>query len=475
MTATGLLTGSPAHIAPEVVAGDTVTASSDLYSLASTVHTLITGSARLRPGDRCLHPAAAQPHRARAAAPPAPVRRPTSGRRPRLPRHGQAPGRPPRSCAAFADELQRARRESGAGPAAYRVLAPPGSATTGDAVRRDRGAPRSVATGGPGHGSELGAPGHPRTPRRGRGETGRPPGAVGRPADGGRRPGSAAGRRGSPPDAGPGRGSWQPCAAVLVVAGAVAFVVLDGDPRRTAGRRCRTRSDERAVPTPGQRRSRPRDQRRTTVDAGPRPPDGGAHPGQAAARRLRFSAGELDGLGSATGRPPRAARASTPTSASATSSWPPGPASSASARSSSRSTARAVFPQTISAGAVFADAAAAAAYQSERRGPPACGVWNVGTMQLLGDRAADRATAAGLRVPRRRRPRDHAVDQTGQSLRQFTILAQQDRYIAAGFYTVPRELHRRQRSWPTSSASSSTSSSPRSTRWPVRALGDVDE
>lgn len=45
MTQTGMMAGSPAHIAPELVGGAKPTAASDVYSLASTLFALITGQA----------------------------------------------------------------------------------------------------------------------------------------------------------------------------------------------------------------------------------------------------------------------------------------------------------------------------------------------------------------------------------------------------------------------------------------------
>ena len=45
VTATGMLTGSPAHLAPELVAGTAPSPSTDIYSLGSTLFTLITGRA----------------------------------------------------------------------------------------------------------------------------------------------------------------------------------------------------------------------------------------------------------------------------------------------------------------------------------------------------------------------------------------------------------------------------------------------
>ncbi len=52
LTATGLVTGTPAHSAPEALRGQPPTAASDVYSLASTLHQLLTGTpAFVRPTD----------------------------------------------------------------------------------------------------------------------------------------------------------------------------------------------------------------------------------------------------------------------------------------------------------------------------------------------------------------------------------------------------------------------------------------
>ena len=44
LTASGMVTGTPAHTAPEVMQGQAPTAASDVYGLASTLHQLLTGS-----------------------------------------------------------------------------------------------------------------------------------------------------------------------------------------------------------------------------------------------------------------------------------------------------------------------------------------------------------------------------------------------------------------------------------------------
>jgi Protein kinase domain len=52
LTASGMVTGTPAHSAPETLQGQPPTAASDVYSLASTLHQLLTGTpAFVRPTD----------------------------------------------------------------------------------------------------------------------------------------------------------------------------------------------------------------------------------------------------------------------------------------------------------------------------------------------------------------------------------------------------------------------------------------
>ena len=56
-TQSGVITGSLAHAAPEVLSGRPATEASDVYSLASTLYTLAAGHAPfVRPGDETFHP-----------------------------------------------------------------------------------------------------------------------------------------------------------------------------------------------------------------------------------------------------------------------------------------------------------------------------------------------------------------------------------------------------------------------------------
>ena len=125
MTATGVLTGSPAHVAPEIVAGLEPTAATDVYSLASSVHALITGEpAFVRNTDSSILPllqriATAPPPNLRQYGVPAPVADVI------FDAMAKDPAVRPSSALAFAEALQAARRMSGAPPVAYRVMSDP--------------------------------------------------------------------------------------------------------------------------------------------------------------------------------------------------------------------------------------------------------------------------------------------------------------------------------------------------------------
>ncbi len=124
MTGTGALTGSPAFMAPEIIEGERPSASSDLYSLASTIHTLIAGAPPfVRDTDGSVL---------------ALLRRISCETAPHLGSLGvpgpvadllhrtlaKSPLERPPDCETFARELQAARRDLGIPPGAYRVLGP---------------------------------------------------------------------------------------------------------------------------------------------------------------------------------------------------------------------------------------------------------------------------------------------------------------------------------------------------------------
>ena len=121
MPAAGGLTGSPAHLAPELLAGAEPSPATDVYALASTLHTLVTGRPPfLRDDDPSLLPLL---HRITHEPPPD------------LRAHGvpdvvadvvlqglaKAPADRPEGCADLAARLNRARRSLGLPAASMRV------------------------------------------------------------------------------------------------------------------------------------------------------------------------------------------------------------------------------------------------------------------------------------------------------------------------------------------------------------------
>ncbi len=127
VTKTGMLTGSPAHIAPELIAGQRPTPASDLYSLASTIHTLVTGEAPfVRESDISILPllqriSAEPPPHLRQYGVPAPVADLLDRAMAKRPEDR------PTDCATFARDLQAARSAAGVQPGTYQVLATPGA------------------------------------------------------------------------------------------------------------------------------------------------------------------------------------------------------------------------------------------------------------------------------------------------------------------------------------------------------------
>ena len=113
LTATGTLTGSPAHMPPELIAGESATTASDVYSLASTLFTLIAGRpAFVRDTDESIVPLLQ-----RISFEPAPrleewgVPRPVADVVARA--LSKEPAERPGTCEAFGNELNHARAASG--------------------------------------------------------------------------------------------------------------------------------------------------------------------------------------------------------------------------------------------------------------------------------------------------------------------------------------------------------------------------
>lgn len=121
LTATGTLTGSPAHMPPELIAGKSATPASDVYSLASTVYAMITGRAAfVRDSDESIVPMLqrisfeeADPLEDHGV--PHPIARVIARAMAKDPTERQA------SCQEFGNDLNRARQAAGAPPAPMKV------------------------------------------------------------------------------------------------------------------------------------------------------------------------------------------------------------------------------------------------------------------------------------------------------------------------------------------------------------------
>jgi serine/threonine protein kinase len=121
VTATGMLTGSPAHIAPELVAGTPPSPASDIYSLGSTLFTLITGRAPFhRETDTSILSllqrisSESPPHLGQWGV-PAPVADLVAATL------AKDPNQRPPTCRDFAEALMGARSSLGLAPGAYRA------------------------------------------------------------------------------------------------------------------------------------------------------------------------------------------------------------------------------------------------------------------------------------------------------------------------------------------------------------------
>lgn len=163
MTQTGMMAGSPAHIAPELVAGNKPTAATDVYSLASTLFALITGRAPfVRETDTSLL---------------ALVQRITNEPAPHLSQWGvpapiadlvvaalaKQPQQRPRTADEFARALMTARSQLGLPRGDYRVQRP---AVESDLTMVPQGYPAPQGVGVPGvqaslPGSGAGSPAYP--------------------------------------------------------------------------------------------------------------------------------------------------------------------------------------------------------------------------------------------------------------------------------------------------------------------------
>ncbi|MDO5498116.1 MAG: protein kinase [Propionibacteriaceae bacterium] len=171
MTETGMMAGSPAHIAPELVTGDKPTPPSDVYSLASTLFAMITGQAPfVRETDTSIltliqritnEPA---PHLSQWGV-PAPIADLVAASL------AKRPETRPQTCDAFARALMNARRQLGLPLGEYRVqrtpgepdatVVPQGMGTPGMPPGFDFGGSPMGSPAGVPMGSPVGSPVHP--------------------------------------------------------------------------------------------------------------------------------------------------------------------------------------------------------------------------------------------------------------------------------------------------------------------------
>lgn len=121
LTATGTLTGSPAHMPPELIAGKSASPASDVYSLASSLYAMIAGSpAFVRDSDESIVPmlqriSVAEPDRLEPHGVPSPIADVIARAMAKDPA-----ARYP-SCEAFGTALNEARRMVGVAPAPMKI------------------------------------------------------------------------------------------------------------------------------------------------------------------------------------------------------------------------------------------------------------------------------------------------------------------------------------------------------------------
>ncbi len=417
VTKTGMLTGSPAHIAPELIAGQRPTPASDLYSLASTIHTLVTGEAPfVRESDISILPllqriSAEPPPHLRQYGVPAPVADLLDRAMAKRPEDR------PTDCATFARDLQAARSAAGVQPGTYQVLATPGAEPVEDLADQtvvphhtstDSRPATATPTGGAPEATYV-----PPAP---------PPAAPPSPPASG----DGAGR------SGPGGGSPTPSGGrtLLVAAAALLLVVLLGGGGTYLYLAGSDSGDQRTDP-PG--RTTDTDDSETDGPGGDEP----LVPDNEAARRLRLDAQQLssiDGSAWAKERTPGGVNTNTGFCNKQLSA---APGQFVQQRFHADPNGPNTFPFIVSAGAVFPSAEAASDYMEQRNRSASCGVWNVGTDSYsVLEPPADGAALVGCEC------QDYAVHEvsivanTGDSIVEYTVLAQQDRYISAVFYTI---------------------------------------
>ncbi len=417
MTATGVLTGSPAHIAPELVAGEAPSAASDAYSLASTLHTMIAGVPPfVRETDASILPllqriAHEPPPRLEAHGVPGPVAE--------VVRAGMAknPADRPASCLALAEGLQAARRAAGLAPApGLKVLDAPGSADP---------EPPSA--------DETVVPGHP---------TGSAPAAAPAPAP------QAPGPQAPPHPPAPSPAAPPPAAppprrrtggrTALIAVGAVLVLVLGGGAVALA----LTGGEGSAGPGPGGESSSTRGGGSGSSTGGGSSPAGDTGGPDdidpaAAARELLFTAPQLGSLDPSGAWQPDSANAQVNANGGfCGEQLPRGPDEFVTQQFFHVPSGQGSLPVAVSAGAVFDSAQEAVDYQATRNASAGCGVWNEGTVSRTVLEPPATPTLVGCECQDVALHEIVSTGQDGSTQTTYTVLAQQERFIAAGFYSV---------------------------------------
>ncbi|MGB2923281.1 MAG: serine/threonine-protein kinase [Mycobacterium sp.] len=397
LTMTGSFIGSPQYIAPEIVLGQAPSPASDLYALAASMYALITGEAPyVRDTDTSLVPLL---HRITSENPPTLHHRDVPGPIADAVLRGMAkePAHRPASCAAFAEELRRAKQ-------------------LGDAANATRSAPA-----GPGFGAAQ--PGGTTPP----GGTSGPGGVF---QSGPHIP--AAHYQSGPMPAAQKRTSR--LVPILLVIGGVVFllgligvlvVVLTGS------------SDQAANTAPPSARSggagagASQTPETTSANAAPQ----NSLSDEEAADALRLTADQADTLGGPQWLPAPNSNAVNASAGFCGEQLPAGPTQFSQLLFTP--TGEETIPSLGTAGAVFGSAETAASYQRQRNASAACGTWVTGANSSAVFEPPIAPNLVGCEC------QDVAVHEIvltagdGSQVSQYTVLAQQDRYIAAAFYTVP--------------------------------------
>lgn len=382
LTVAGSLIGSPHYLAPEVILGQDPSPASDLYALAASIYALITGDPPfMRSTDTSIAPLL---HRITSEHAPTLHHRGVPGPVADVLARGMArhPGHRPPSCAAFADELQRARQ-----------LADSANATMAGPPPRFGGGPPGPSYPPPGPGTPPSVQhSGPRPVVAAAGPIAAPAGQVGAPA--------ARRRRLAPALIGVGS------AVVLLGTVGVLVAVFTG-------------GGDAAAPGP--------------TSSAPTTPTGNALSNPQAANALRITAAQATDLGG----PEWTAAAGGGNDINANAAFCGQQLAAGPSNFSQLAfvPATAAAPPTLStAGAVFESADAAETYQRRRNASVSCGTWTVGADSLAVFEPPISPRLVGCQC------QDVAVHEIlitaadGSEFSQYSLLAQQDRYISAAFY-----------------------------------------